>query len=117
MPMIMMMKTMKKMSYNLYLDDDKDPDFSYFKAYDKTYKELKWIVVRTSDEFKKTLKDRGIPDVMSFDFQLNEKEADGLTCAQFLKDLCDAQNVPYPKIKVHSNWPGVVGKFYELFEK
>lgn len=58
------------MSYNLYLDDFRDPIDSAFYRKEKVYAELDWIVVRSYNEFVKKVEELGIPDVVSFDHDL-----------------------------------------------
>lgn len=47
------------MSYNLYLDDERIP---------KTNRD--WVIVRSFEEFKKTIEEKGVPKEISFDHDL-----------------------------------------------
>ncbi len=72
------------MSYKLFLDDIREP----FWIYDD-YK--KWIVVRNQEEFIKTITDKGIPNVISFDNDLGVDNngiilSDGYSCLNWLID-------------------------------
>jgi ASC-1-like (ASCH) protein len=76
------------MSYNLFLDDLRKPEHAYI--YPKRNgagliietQSLKhvsnvdndnWIVVRNYDDFVKTIEEKGLPDVVSFDHDLHEE--------------------------------------------
>ena len=58
----------------LYLDDKR-------KAPDKS-----WIVVRSFDEFRKYIDAHGLPDVVSFDHDLDDfgETPDGYDCAKWM---------------------------------
>lgn len=63
------------MAYNLFLDDIHEPyDVSNLRKTEiknkERYRKYKWVVVRTYDEFIKTIKKRGVPDIVSFDHDL-----------------------------------------------
>jgi hypothetical protein len=63
------------MAYNLFLDDIHEPcDVSNLRKTEtknkERYRKYKWIIVRTYDEFVKTINKRGIPDIVSFDHDL-----------------------------------------------
>ena len=103
------------MSYNLFLDDEKIPQTAYYKDYDEDYQSLKWEIVRGYNSFVKIIKERGAPTVVSFDYDLNDFEHDGLDCARFLRKYCEENNLTLPVFKVHSNWPGAYGKFNNIF--
>ena len=127
------------MNYNLFLDDLRKPEHAYI--YPKRNgagliietQSLKhvsnvdndnWIVVRNYDDFVKTIEEKGLPDVVSFDHDLHEehikhyysvtektgiveygnlKIKTGKHCAEYFvqkyKELCP----PYiPHVYVHS---------------
>jgi len=80
------------MSYNLYLDDERDP---------KTKRD--WIIVRSYEEFVKTIEEKGIPSYISFDHDLGPDVPTGMDCAKWLVD----QNIVVEDFNVHSaNGPG-----------
>ena len=81
---------MGKEKYCLYLDDKRDP---------KTEKD--WIVVRSFEEFKKVIEERGIPHHMSLDHDLGENEPNGLDCVNW---LIENELVPY-SFNIHSANP------------
>jgi hypothetical protein len=116
------------MSYHLFLDDD--PSRIPHKL---TWIELplvEWTVVRSYDEFVKTVTEKGIPHTVSFDHDLGTehyqeyarvREADfqipidysrftektGMDCAKWLAERCIDKNVPLPEYYVHTmNGPG-----------
>ena len=98
----------------MFLDDERMP--IHCRAYrgDKSvYEKENFVVVRNFDEFYKTLKEKGIPKFVSFDYELNSEE-DGLCCAEFLKFECLELGVDIPKYNVHSFWPGIFTKFKEV---
>ena len=73
------------MSYKLFLDDIRNPDWLY-----DDYNE--WIVVRTPDDFKNIIIEKGVPDIISFDNDLGidnltkEILPDGYACLNWLID-------------------------------
>lgn len=106
------------MSYNLFLDDWRNPtDCRNYEGDGSKYDSEDWVVVRNYDEFYKAIKDLGLPKFISFDYDLGPNEqSDGLECAEFLKFYCDDANKPVPKYRVHSAWPGIAGKFYLILK-
>lgn len=108
------------MSYNLFLDDFRDPvsTFNYMK--DPRYLKLEWIIVRDYDQFVKAIESRGIPQLVTYDHDLAEShynpetwndtsgylEKTGLECAKYLINQLDG--VKHPEYIVHSMNP--VGK-------
>jgi hypothetical protein len=127
------------MSYNLFLDDLRCPKDAYIyprKDENGTFlvsrnllivsgiPESDWVVVRTYDEFVKTIDERGIPVAVSFDHDLhtehiehyfkvtaltgvieygNLKHKTGKHCAEFLVDkLRSSVDVKTPMTYIHS---------------
>lgn len=115
------------MSYNLFLDDVRNPEDAWL--YDENAKLIKlsriydWTVVRNYDEFVSTLQSLGLPHAVSFDHDLhfehmrhylnvtqltgvfeydNMKHKTGLACASYLTDLCRKMNTKLPAWYVHS---------------
>ena len=59
-------------SYNLYLDDIREPKASFKKSGDSRYIDLKWRVVKCYSEFVETIALNGIPNIVSFDHDLGD---------------------------------------------
>ncbi len=108
------------MSYNLFLDDVRDP-----KSLGTT---LAWVVVRDYDQFVATIEQMGLPSIVSFDHDLAEehyrpsmyesdghyskyyhdgtfKEKTGYHCALWLIEYCKKHNLPLPHWNIHSMNP------------
>lgn len=117
----------KKPSYKLFLDDYRNPknaflwdiNCSMLKA-SSTYS-WDWEVVRSYKSFVDIIEKRGIPEMVSFDNDLNDKHMDaymeachvgeynwenlketGIHCALYLKQKCEDLGEPFPKFFVHS---------------
>ena len=98
------------MSYNLFLDDLRDPNL--FLNDTKT-----WVVVRTYNQFVETITKQGLPNFISFDHDLadehyegivdydNYKEKTGYDCAKWLVEYCMKTNQSLPEWQVHSMNP------------
>lgn len=125
-------------TYNLFLDDVRNPGDAFVPGVrrkdigtieTKSLLELTntessdWVVVRTYEEFAKTLNEFGIPSVVSLDHDLcmehikyyfretvlsgiieyaNLTVRTGYHCAQLLVKECKRLNVQLPKYYVHS---------------
>jgi hypothetical protein len=64
------------MAYNLFLDDiHNPPDVANLKntnAKDRErYRKYNWVIVRNYDDFVNTIKEKGLPDIVSFDHDLS----------------------------------------------
>jgi hypothetical protein len=118
-------------TYNLFLDDKRDPKdvFSYIS--DPIYKE-DWVVVRSYDEFLHKISEMYangyLPTVVSFDHDLvsehyrigvmsgfmsfdenSVRTPTGWHCLQWLLKFCDTNDIKLPKILFHSmNAGGIV---------
>jgi hypothetical protein len=102
------------MNYNLFLDDQRVPRMcADFPGDESLYDSGRWIIERNFESFVERIKTQGIPENVSFDYQLNA-EKDGLDCAKFLVDFCKNANAKFPKYRVHSSWPGIAQNFFEL---
>ena len=71
-----------------------------------------WTIVRNSNEFKALLDKicnemKDWIDTVSFDYELNELNWNGLGCFKVLYKRCIKYGFPMPKIIVHSGYPGV----------
>jgi hypothetical protein len=106
------------MSYNLFLDDIRDPS-------DAGYSEdMEWVVVRNYKDFVDLISREGIPDIVSFDHDLadehysvgasitwdeyyssDDREKTGYDCAAFLLGACIKENRDIPKCFIHSMNP------------
>lgn len=120
--------------YNLFLDDIRGPsDVNYrtkfIQVIDFSLFRLKeWVIVRSYDAFVKTIKERGLPKLVSFDHDLAdahytihndmwenmddervkeicESEKTGYHAAQWLVDYCLDNQLELPEFKVHSQNP------------
>jgi hypothetical protein len=108
------------MSYALFLDDIRTP----ISTKHVDLPPYNWVVVKSYDEFVKTIIKRGIPFHISFDHDLaNEhysvgretaftqfdyskvKEKTGFHCAKWLVDYCLDKRLPLPSWQVHSMNP------------
>lgn len=63
------------MGYNLFLDDIHNPyDVANLRKTTvkdrERYRKYDWVIVRSYDEFVNTIKEKGIPDIVSFDHDL-----------------------------------------------
>ena len=101
------------MSYNLFLDDQRSPkQCRDYPGDGSIYDNEEWIEVSDFESFYQTIKDKGIPKFVSFDYQLGKSKS-GLDCAKFLKFECDELNQPIPNYRVHSSWTGIE-KFFNF---
>lgn len=108
------------MKYNLFLDDQRNPEWLVdYKGDGSIYDTEEFVIVRTFDEFYKTIKEKGIPKFVSFDYILEktDTENDGLDCAEFLKFECEDSGIDIPEYRVHSNYPGIFVEFDKILKK
>lgn len=124
------------MSYNLFLDDIRQPYSvgDYFSPADKRvlFRTLEWVIVKNYDEFINTISTMGIPKLIAFDHDLADehytpeehwttfetsaawqdaqkyKEKTGYDCALWLIDYLMKGSDPIPEFLCHSQNP--VGK-------
>jgi hypothetical protein len=113
--------------YKLFLDDERDP-------YKVTWVQMPlgpWEIVRSYDEFVKTITNKGLPSFVAFDHDLADehyrrsmynpdrhysnyytdgtfKEKTGYECAVWLVNYCIDNNTDFPQYVVHSMNP--IGK-------
>lgn len=117
----------KNKGYNLFLDDYRVPEKAYlhdsgcYLLEATSLRSDDWVVVRSYKKFVEAINTRGIPDVVSFDNDLNsshmilfEKALEcgyfewentsesGIHCAIYLRDKCKELKVSYPTVYVHS---------------
>lgn len=62
-----------KSTYNLFLDDIREPNWVIQYKTDPTYNKLDWVVVRSHDEFIKYITENGMPRLISFDHDLADE--------------------------------------------
>jgi hypothetical protein len=123
------------MSYALFLDDDPDRIPNELSWIDLP--PYNWVIVRSYDEFVKTILERGIPFACSMDHDIHSshyaeyivahdknspsfgtirydrfQEKTGYDAAKWLAELCVAKNVPIPQYFVHTlnpiGWQNIV---------
>lgn len=118
---------MSRPTYNLFLDDIRNPVDAYLHDERMSLFEatllLDWVIVRNYDEFVECIRERGLPDTVSFDHDLhfehirhfaectmhtryieygNLKYKTGKHAAEFLMNIVLETNVPKPICYVHS---------------
>ena len=117
------------MSYNLFLDDFREPEDAYLFRLNTIYMTEHWIVVRNYNEFINYIDVHGLPEIISFDHDLGEEhyekqleydqyiEKTGYHCAKWLIDYCIDNNKKLPTIiLIHSmNFAGSLN-IKSLFE-
>jgi hypothetical protein len=100
-------------TYNLFLDDERQPNECTWMN-DSRYTNLKWVVVRSHDEFVRTLSDRfkqnEVPELVSFDHDLADvggkvDEKTGNDSAKFLVQWCIDNSINLPECLVYSKNP------------
>lgn len=120
------------MSYKLFLDDIRNPIDCIGYMHQRIgprnpiYLEQDWVVVRNYDDFVKVIKERGLPQFVSFDHDLGEDLAgyyvdhglfskraarrmkrnikSGYDCAKWLVEEC-MKELKLPEYAVHSMNP------------
>lgn len=117
------------MSYNLFLDDIRDPSQAVLHDYGVSLctcsgiHHSEWVVVRSHDDFVHAIENNGLPNVVSFDHDLcfehmrhyfdvtrdigvieygNLKTPTGKASAEYLVKECRRQNAPLPTFFIHS---------------
>lgn len=118
------------MSYNLFLDDFRNPKDCVSYTNNKIYVNTDWIIVRCYNEFVDYIEKNGLPQIISFDHDLadehytpseywhdyNEskkwqdsqeyKEKTGYDCAKWLINFCIENKLnDFPQFYVHSMNP------------
>ena len=122
------------MNYNLFLDDVRNPSDCVNYMYTPIYTSVDWIIVRTYDEFVKTIIENGLPEIISFDHDLADEHYDyqehldgdyydimtektGYHCAKWLIDYCIDNNKELPAtILIHSMNPAGSMNIKSLFQ-
>ena len=118
------------MTYNLYLDDMRNPRESagYMPVGQKAiYLMADWVVVRDYDDFCSYIRKHGLPNLVSFDHDLADEhyhnmpelptdaveeyhgsayvEKTGYECAKWLTDYCMNERLPLCQYLIHSMNP------------
>ena len=79
--------------YNLFLDDIWVPEDVFNYTGNPIFLKEKWLIVRSYDEFVKTITELGIPDLVTFDHDLADIHYDVQEHVdEDYYDLCAAQN-------------------------
>ena len=123
----------------LYLDDVRDPRDSGAFMHTTIYGSKHWHIVRNYEEFVMYLRTNGMPDVVSFDHDLNQghyhRNVDewgnidyasedfaepvnktGYHCAQYMVDMCIRNQIRLPNYLVHSMNPVGKKNIHKLLE-
>jgi hypothetical protein len=119
------------MAYNLFLDDYRQPSrCSYVKKENqKYYFEYLWEVVKNYKEFVSIIEEKGLPDMVSFDHDLADVHYDnksrkehfkyypetGLDCMKWMINYILENNLPPPKVLIHSMNPAGAENMKQLF--
>lgn len=116
------------MSYNLFLDDFREPEDAFNHTNNQLYL-IGWVIVRNYDEFVKTIEEKGIPEMMSLDHDLADehyesqqeyseyKEKTGYDCAKWLINYCIDNKKELPAtILIHSMNPAGSLNIKSLFD-
>jgi hypothetical protein len=107
--------------YKLFLDDERFPRQVTWVRLPTTI-DNHWTIVRSYDEFVKTIQEKGMPEFISFDHDLAEehyregyrgaepvygvyKEKTGYEAAKWLRQYCDERGLRVPAFTVHSMNP------------
>jgi hypothetical protein len=112
----------------LFLDDVRIPynctSYMYLRMSNISIYHKEWNIVRSYQDFVNWIEENGLPDVISFDYDLaddyslreslpfeswfNIKENrvwNGLDCAKFLLNYCKKNNLNLPRCLIHSANP------------
>jgi hypothetical protein len=108
------------MGYNLFLDSEKIPlNVITVSEKDKNrYLNYKWKIVKSYEEFKNILNNNGIPDIISFEHDLNDEHKNlleydydnfinktGYHAAEYLIEYCNLLNKDLPIVLIHTQNP------------
>jgi hypothetical protein len=117
--------------YNLFLDDCKMPKDVFLYTKNPMYMNLDWDIVMNYNEFIKIIEEKGIPNVISFDYDLADEhynnnehpiydqftEKTGYHCARWLINYCIDHAKDVPKmVLIHTMNPVGSQNIASLFE-
>lgn len=124
----------RKRTYNLFLDDIRDPGDAFSYTQNSKYVDLDWVVVRNYPEFVDEISQRYIkgelPELISFDHDLAKDhyenmmnpdynefgERTGYHCAKWLVDFCIDTDTRLPEYLIHSMNPAGGANILSLLE-
>ncbi|QAY01155.1 hypothetical protein ZPAH1_orf00138 [Aeromonas phage ZPAH1] len=92
----------------IFIDDERTPSDVFWMNYDH---DIQWVIVRNYAEFKEEIRNNGIPKYISFDHDLADFDEDGveyngLSCAKYLIDIAQYDNLELPEhIYYHTQNP------------
>jgi len=101
----------EKVTYNLFLDDSRQPSDAFYYTINPIYNKLYWQVVINYEQFTEKIEHYyemlGIlPSIISFDHDLGlddcEIEKTGYDCAKWLVEFCMDNNLELPEYYAHS---------------
>lgn len=123
----------KHKAYNLFLDDQRDPqDVTWVQ-----FPLVEWTIVRSYNEFVRTIKERGVPQLVTFDHDLADehykeyyercrfgqqplydqlKEKTGRDCAKWLAEHCVENKIPIPLYYLHTMNPVGLQNMFSILE-
>lgn len=110
-------------SYKLFLDDIREPYDAYEDTKNLGYIAVKWVVVRSYDEFVAYIQENGRPSYVSFDHDLapshytearTHSAKTGYDCALWLIEYCKMHKRSLPVYSCHSQNPVGKDKILEL---
>ena len=112
------------MSYYLFVDDVRHISEIHWHEYPR---DCEWITVRSFDQFVDTIKRKGIPTLVSFDYCLDnnlqcrynrhdiEDPLTGYDCATWLVDYCELNKRRVPEIVAHTQDDKLKSKIMSAF--
>jgi hypothetical protein len=122
------------MSYNLFLDDIRQPvqvgNYMLPVELRGLYRKLHWVIVRNYNEFVRYIEDHGLPQLISFDHDLAEVHYDpsttresiefypetGLDCMKWMIEYIQDRVLKPPTVLVHSMNPDGRENIEKLFQ-
>lgn len=130
----------EKNKYNLFLDDWRVPldcaTYMYQRGVNCTIYHDEWKVVRSYGDFVLCIMDNGMPERISFDYDLddvfelketlpihywfdidNNRSYTGLDCAKWLLRWSSKKSLNIPEIIIHSANPDGTEELKKLFNK
>lgn len=91
------------MSYNLFLDDNRTPKMVFDMTKNQIYNNEIWVTAENYMSFIKTIREFGVPNIISFDHDISDEIRTGKHCAEWLIYYCLYHKVKFPKnIYIHS---------------